>query len=132
MGPRTHEVHVAPEDVDELGKLVQPKLPQPHPDARDPIAVVLLPLGLRPADRAHGAELDQLEGLPVQPHALLDEEHGTTRVELDQQHDEADEGVAVVRLPLDLLDDLAPEGACPEDQHALADVTTAPDAVTQA
>src|SRR5213080_1058534 len=44
----------------------------------------------------------------------------------------ADDGVAELRSPLDLLDDLTAQRVPPEDQHALADVTKAPDAVTQA
>ena len=75
-----------------LGQLVQPKSPEPFPDARDPIAVVLLPLGLGAARGVHGPELDQPEGQPGQPHALLDEEHGTAGVELDQQHDQDEDG----------------------------------------
>src|SRR5437773_1842111 len=67
MGPRPHEVHVAAEDVDELGQFVQPKSPEPFPDARDPIAVVLLPLGLGAARGVHGPELDQPEGQPGLP-----------------------------------------------------------------
>src|SRR5437867_886663 len=92
VGPRTHEVHLAPEDVDELGQLVQPESPEPLPDARDPVAVVLLPLGPRPTDRVHGAELDQLEGPSEQSHARLDEEHRSPRVQLDHEHDQTEQG----------------------------------------
>src|SRR2546426_3750899 len=44
----------------------------------------------------------------------------------------ADDGVSEMRLPLDLLDDLTAQRVPAEDQHALADMTKAPDAVTQA
>src|SRR5439155_17656724 len=40
----------------------------------------------------HRAELDQLEGPSGQPHALLDEEHGAPRVQLDQEPDQAEDG----------------------------------------
>src|SRR6266850_1170319 len=238
VGPRPHEVHVGPKDVDELGQLVEPEPPEPPPEARDPIVVVPFPLGLRAADRLHRTELDQFEGSTGQPHALLDEEHGAAGVELDQEHDHSeegrqddgpdhrheeaertrkrmletrrpevtgkndaagrerlegelpgqalvdlgdildhdaagqrldeaverqalpslverdddaigpgrfddatevldvvdhpDDGVPATRQPLDRVDDLTPEGASPEDQHALADVTEAPDAATHA
>src|SRR5438034_11506380 len=92
MRPWPHEVHVAPQDIDELGQLVDSEPPEPLPHPRDPIAIVPLPLGLRPADRMHGAELDQLEGSTAQPDALLDEEHRAARVELDQEHDQTEEG----------------------------------------
>src|SRR2546426_153141 len=92
VGPRTHEVHFAPEDVDELWQLVQPEPPQPLPDARDSVAVVPLPLGSRPTDRVHGAELDQLEGPSEQSHALLDEEHRSPRVQLDHEQDQTEQG----------------------------------------
>ena len=29
MGPRPHQIHVAPQDVQELGELVQSELPEP-------------------------------------------------------------------------------------------------------
>src|SRR5207244_1231914 len=44
----------------------------------------------------------------------------------------ADHGVSEIRPPFDLLDDLPRQSARPDDQHALADVMTAPDPVTQA
>ena len=40
----------------------------------------------------HAAELDQAERPPGQPHALLDEEHGTPGVELDEEPDQAKDG----------------------------------------
>src|SRR5439155_4623136 len=92
VGPRTDEIHVASNDVDELGQLIEPEPPEPLPDAGDPIAVVPLPLGPRAAHRIHGAELDQLEGFFVHPYALVDKEHGAAGVELDQERDQTEDG----------------------------------------
>src|SRR5437867_764461 len=44
----------------------------------------------------------------------------------------ADDDVSESRLPLDLLDDRAPQSALPEDQHPFADVTEASDSATHA
>ena len=97
MGPRANEIHVPAKDVEELRQLIEQRvagleLPEQPAEARDPIAVVGRPLGVRPAARVHGAELDQPERPARQPHALLDEEHGPPGVELDQEGDQPDDG----------------------------------------
>src|SRR5580765_1071270 len=73
MRPRAHEIHVATDDVDELGQLVETEFPEPFADPRDPVAVVVHPLRRGPVGHAHRPEFDQLEPLSVQAEAVLDE-----------------------------------------------------------
>ena len=92
MGPRTHEVHVTAEHVDQLGQLVEPEAPEPPSAPRDPVRVVPLPLGVDALDRMHRAELDQVERQPVEPCTLLDEEDRTAGVQLDRERDHGHHG----------------------------------------
>ena len=61
MRPRTDQIHLALEDVDQLGQLVEPEAPQPFADSRDPVRVVLHPLGaMLPARYVQLAETTEL------------------------------------------------------------------------
>ncbi len=89
--PRSHQVHLAAQDVDELGQLVEPIPSQPPSQARDAIAIVALPLGAGSLDGVHGAELDEREGPPAAADALLKEEDGTSGIELDGERDDGEQ-----------------------------------------
>src|SRR5262249_58839997 len=75
-------------DVPEVGQLVEPDPSQPFSRARDAVGVVARPLGYCLLRRAHRAELEEIERLPVSSDPLLDEEYRSARIELDQQRDE--------------------------------------------
>src|SRR5262249_34476243 len=92
MGPRANEIHVAAHNVRELRKLIEMELPEPPPDPGDPVAIVADPLGRLLAGGAHGTKLDQLETLPAQAEALLNEKHRSTGIQLDRQRDQQEEG----------------------------------------
>jgi hypothetical protein len=65
LGPRSHDVHVAHEDVEQLGKLVQPRGTEEPTDRRDARIVLRRPhLGRRLVD-THRAELVDREDLPT-------------------------------------------------------------------
>src|SRR4029079_16079640 len=89
--PRTHEAHVAEQDVEELRQLVEAGAAQEPAESRDPRVVVDLETGavhlgqgeelvalLLRAD-THGAELQHAEGSPVEPAPLLGEQHRAAR-----------------------------------------------------
>src|SRR5262245_51439036 len=88
---RPDQVHIALDDVKELRELVEPELPQPLTDPGDPLGVVADPLRLRCIDQMHGTELDQIEALRRYADPLLDEEHRTTGIQLDQNRDEEEQ-----------------------------------------
>src|SRR6185437_1704512 len=89
------QAHLATKDVQELGELVEVGLPEELPDAGDARVVRHLEEALgalvelhqlrlhRVRAVAHGAELDDLEGLAVAADAALAEQHRALRVDLD-------------------------------------------------
>ena len=89
---RTHQGHVTLEDIQELGKLIKPELPEPSSNPRDTIAVVLEPEGCIPVMRVHGSKLDHFEALTGHAHTILDAEYRTTRIELDRQSNQSEQG----------------------------------------
>ena len=84
----TDEVHVPAQDVPELGQLIEVELSKPPAEWSDAIFVVPLPFRGGGLLAAHGAELQQPERPTVQPHTLLDEQHGTSVGHVDGQSDE--------------------------------------------
>ena len=86
LGPRADDAHVALEDVDELGQLIQTAFSDNAADGRD--ARVILAGGeacdavLLGVD-THGTELDDLEYLSVYRESLLLIEHGAAVIDLD-------------------------------------------------
>src|SRR3989442_2949482 len=76
---RSHEAHLALEDVDDLGQLVEAELPQDAAEPGDP-RVVLGPRPHRPRGRfgvdPHRAELVEVEDPPAQADPALAEERG--------------------------------------------------------
>jgi hypothetical protein len=104
LGTRPHQRHLAEEDVEELGQLVERGAAQEMPDARDARVVgglvdelaqavglldqVLQPVGVR----HHGAELDHLEGTAILAGAQLAVEDRAAAVEADGEGDDADDG----------------------------------------
>src|SRR5438045_2221562 len=93
QGPGTDETHLAPQDVDELGQLIERGAPQKASDTRDARVVGELEqpaglvevnqLGLEPLGAVdHRAELDDREALAVAPDPRLPEEHGAARGQL--------------------------------------------------
>ena len=89
---RTHQGHVTLEDIQELGKLIKPELPEPSSNPRDMIMVVLEPESCIPVVRVHGSKLDQFEALTGHAHTILDAEYRTTRIELDRQSNQSEQG----------------------------------------
>src|SRR5215211_673343 len=88
LGAGAHDIHLAPEHVDQLGQLVQAVLPQEPADRGDPRIALLGPhratlmLGVDP----HGAELVDREGLAAQvplPAVVLRAPRGGPSVEAD-------------------------------------------------
>lgn len=89
LRPGPHKAHVAPQDVPQLGQLIQPGAPEEMAETgaarvadRRPARAV----GLRV--QAHGPEFIDHEGLSVEAQALLPENGGTGRV---QHHDQGNE-----------------------------------------
>src|SRR5712691_13083573 len=90
LRPRPHQAHVPEDHVDELGQLVEVEPAQPDPDGRAARVLGARPYRARVLLRLvhHGAELEDLERLPIQRHALLAQEHGaTTAAPADEQRD---------------------------------------------
>jgi hypothetical protein len=92
MRPRSDQVHLAAEHVDQLRQFVEAEAAQVMTDARDAIDVVGHPLGPRFSARMHRPELQEAERPAVAAGALLDEEHRSARVELDRDGDRASSG----------------------------------------
>ena len=84
---RADKAHFTPEHVDKLGKLVQARQPEKPPDrclsgiAGNPQAGMPIEF-LGPF--AHRAKLQHCELTPVQPNALLPEQHRPLRGQLDE------------------------------------------------
>src|SRR5665647_3422332 len=74
---RSDETQFPPNDVPEGGQLVDACCPEPAAERRHPRSIVdSAPGGI---DLRHGAELDQLERLTLEPGARLSEEHGAAK-----------------------------------------------------
>src|SRR5213596_762094 len=84
LGARADEAHLTAQDVPELRQLVQAEAPEERPEPRAPRVVRPRPdgAGLALGVHAHRAELEHLEGAPVQPHPLLAVEDGAGGGEL--------------------------------------------------
>src|ERR1700686_2432025 len=76
LGPRTHDAHVTPEDIEELRKFIQIQLAKKRPHARASRISRSRPTPLRLVcqQRLHGAEFEHAEDSPVQADAMLGEE----------------------------------------------------------
>jgi hypothetical protein len=70
MGARADERHLAAQHVDQLRQLVEACAAQPAPDRRDPPVIDARLHERRGGIVAHGAELQQLEGVLVEPLTL--------------------------------------------------------------
>src|SRR5437870_873250 len=111
LRPRADHVHVAHEDVEQLGQLVEPELPQHPAERRHPRIIRQGPrLLVFGSGRTHRPELVHRERLTalidvaacvatrvrqratVEPHARLSEEHRPARRELDQRRDHEHDG----------------------------------------
>src|SRR5215203_5721909 len=93
LRPWTDQRHVAAKHVPELRELVEIELPQPPPDRRASRIIVSRPhrAGVVFGPRVHRAELVDVEGLAVEPHALLGIENGAGRGPLDDHRDEREQ-----------------------------------------
>ena len=91
MRSRSHEVHLAAEDVDELRQLVEPEPAQPLSHPRHVVAVITLPFGPPCAAIHHRPEFQQREWLAVRADALVGEQDRTPRIELDGDRDESEQ-----------------------------------------
>ena len=91
MWPGPHQVHVATQDVDELGELVEPEAPQPLPQTRHTMGLVSGPVGHVRSGPVHRPELEELEPAATQTHPIVDEQHRAPGIEPDGQGDEAQE-----------------------------------------
>ena len=89
MRPRTHEVHVTTDDIDQLRQLIESKSPQPASYPGDAFEIVLTPFRRRAIDVTHGSKLDQLEGSHPLSETSLPEQHATSGIELDGQGDDS-------------------------------------------
>ena len=93
VGARTHDGHVAPEDVDELGQLVDAGLADELAHTRLARVVERGLQAVAVRIDPHGAELVAPEVVAVEPRAPLPEEDGAGRRELDGDADnDVDEG----------------------------------------
>ena len=84
-GPGAHQGHLAPQDIPELGQLVQAALAQEFADPGDILGGILEQMGGNVMGRGalHAAEFMKLEeGLPL-AEALLGKQHGTGIVDDD-------------------------------------------------
>src|SRR5262245_1569252 len=82
---------MAEQQGDEMGQLIQPRVPQPFSDARDEPSVVTGPLRGRSVDPVNGANLYQAKTPSIHAHAILDEKHRSPRIDLDRQRHEGDQ-----------------------------------------
>ena len=72
----TNHAHVAPQDVEKLGKFVEASAAKPSADVRAAGVILYRPLcvSLTGLCDAHGAGLVHLEALPVEAHSFLPEQ----------------------------------------------------------
>ncbi len=106
----SNQAHLAPQDVDQLRQLVDPRPPEPSADRRDP-RITGLRLATNPEGRrsGHRAELIDPEGSPAPTGPFLGEEGRPSRGQPDRgggdhhdwgQQGQADEGAEDVHGPL--------------------------------
>src|SRR5450759_443326 len=74
---RSDETQLSTNDVPECGQLIDARCPEPTAERRHPRSIVDSALG--GIDLRHGAELDQLERLTMEPGPGLSEEHGAAK-----------------------------------------------------
>ena len=93
LGPRADQAHLAPQDVEELGQLVDVGVPEPVADAGAAAVVVRGPdrAGLAFRVGAHAAELDDPEPPPPLPDPLLGVEDRPARGQKDGQGDDREQ-----------------------------------------
>jgi hypothetical protein len=92
-GTRSDEAHVAAEDIEELGKLVEFPPAQQAADAGEALVADGGDAGVpRGGGFEHGAEFEDGEGLSVAPDALLQEEDGAAAGSADGDGDGAAQG----------------------------------------
>src|SRR4030095_13011397 len=89
VGPfrtRPHKSHLTTQDVPKLGNLIDAHFANDPTDARGSIIIFARPNGSRMLRiDTHRAKLQKYKPLPVVTHSLLAIEHGTARVQLDQE-----------------------------------------------
>src|SRR4029078_4855584 len=88
--PRSDQVHLATENVYELRQLVDTESPEKTAESGDAIKVSRHPLRPVHFRRMHRPELDQAEGLSVLAGAILEEQNGSARIELDGERDQSE------------------------------------------
>lgn len=81
LGARPHDAHLAPEDVPELGDLIQAELAEDGTDRGYEVGVIVGEGGFRVFAIFHGAELVHGEGVATKARAGLTEEHGEAGVD---------------------------------------------------
>ena len=86
---RAHQAHIAPEDVEELGELVDGVAAHKGAEGRAARVARHRPAVGLAVVQAHGAELVHVEALAIAPHALLLEDDGAGRGKLcaDDRHE---------------------------------------------
>ena len=85
--PRSHQAHIALQDIEKLGHLIDTGFPDEGAHLRHPGIAGRCPLMLFLLRRlqCHGAELVHLKGLVVQSHPLLAEDHRSFGCEFHRQ-----------------------------------------------
>src|SRR5438046_388698 len=89
MGARSNNRHVALQHVEKLRQLVDARLTQPRTDIRHSrVAANRLSNVRAIVERSHGAKLEDLELLTVEPVPRLHEECRARRVKFDRKGDD--------------------------------------------
>jgi len=93
LGAGPHDAHLAPEDVPELGYLIEAELAEDGADRGYEVGIVIGEAGFRVFAVFHGAELVHCEGFAAKSRAGLTEEHGESGVDDDgRNNDDGHEG----------------------------------------
>ena len=93
LGAGPHDAHLAPEDVPELGYLIEAELAEDGADRGYEVGIVIGEAGFRVFAVFHGAELVHCEGFAAKSRAGLTEEHGESGVYDDgRNNDDGHEG----------------------------------------
>jgi hypothetical protein len=92
--PRAHDRHVAAQDVDEVGHLVERRAPQQAPDAGDPrVSLAHRQAGAHVLGACdHRAQLEHVEGAAVLAHAPLAVDRAAARLQADGDDRDEQEG----------------------------------------
>ena len=88
LRPGANKAHLTPEDVPELGQLIEPIAADDTADASDAVGLVATRKVGAPVVDDHAPELQHTEGLPQVTYTLLDEEGTAGAVEYDAETDE--------------------------------------------